>query len=89
MSMKMGHPSPFATGKRPWAVTSEANNPPVLLESEIDFGPVKQFCQVSYVGLDDDIDDRRNDFFLDGELLHTIDQGMEFRGSLLCRAMEI
>ncbi len=64
-----------APDERVWQVTTTR---PVAIanDSEIDVGDVSSDCTVSYVILDDDVDDRINTFKLDGTVIYTIPQGM-------------
>jgi hypothetical protein len=59
---------------------TDSNGPPALYHAWLDFGHVPNGCVVSYVAIDDDVDDRVNHFYLDGNPIHMMAQGMTTRG---------
>jgi|GEM_PF-2091350 len=59
---------------------TDSNEPPALYHAWLDFGHVPNGCVVSYVAIDDDVDDRVNQFYLDGNPIHAMAQGMVSRG---------
>ena len=68
--------------ERVWAIND--NRPqPGIYEETIDLGDVETGCIIDYVGIDDDPDDRRNYFLLDGEEIKVIEQGLVFSGRLI------
>jgi hypothetical protein len=72
-------PSYSAAGdEQVWKTDNEA--PPALYHAWLDLGYAPGGCIVSYVAIDDDIDDRVNTFYLDGNPIHEIPQGMVTRG---------
>lgn len=77
-------PTYTAVGKeRVWSI-SELNAPPQrLFEEWVDLKDKPAGCVVRYIGIDDDLDGRRNSFFLDDELIHTIQEGMVFSGEFV------
>ena len=79
-------PGPTYTAQnleRVWSVRGAAGAPPAIWDETVDLGFAEQGCIASYVGIDDDIDGRRNRFFLNGVELELIDEGMVFSGSFL------
>jgi hypothetical protein len=71
------------TTERVWGVSGANGAPPAIWDETVDLGPVQGGCIARYVGIDDDLDGRRNTFLLDGIELHTIDEGLVFSGSFL------
>lgn len=67
-------------GERVWAESGASNAPPAIWDQIVSFGPVTAGCMVDYIGIDDDIDGRRNTFVLNGQPLHLISEGMVFSG---------
>ncbi len=47
-------------------------------------GTAYENCTVEYVGIDDDVNGIRNGFFLGGNLVELIQEGMVFQGRLYC-----
>lgn len=70
-----------AGNERVWASTLGA--PQALVETWVDYGYVPAGCSVSYMAIDDDPDERINAFYVDGDMVHEMPQGMvtggEFR----------
>lgn len=54
-----------------------------LYHQEASFGLFEAGCVVEYIQIDDDPDDRINHFFVNGELVHTVNQGMVSSGSFI------
>ena len=52
----------------------------LVFESEHDFGNIEGNCEITYVQIDDDLDGRRNRFYLDGVEVHLMPQGMVVNG---------
>lgn len=52
-----------------------------LFDEERSFGSVEAGCEVNYVQIEDNLDDRRNSFYINGTLLQTVEQGMVTYGS--------
>jgi hypothetical protein len=66
---------------RVWEQSGANAAPPAIWEDVISFGNVEAGCTMSYVGVDDDLDGRRNGFYLNDKLIELIDEGMVFSGS--------
>lgn len=69
--------------ERVWAFGGTRRVPPAEYDSWEELGAVSSGCVVSYMGIDDDVDGRRNHFYIDDELIHTINEGMVFSGSFI------
>lgn len=68
--------------ERVWAIND--NRPqPGIFEQTIELGRVEAGCIIDYVGIDDDLDGRRNFFLLDGEQIELINEGMVFSGRII------
>lgn len=68
--------------ERVWAINDDRDLPGIF-EETVELGFVEAGCIIEYVGIDDDVDNRRNKFLLDGEEIKLIEQGIVFRGSLV------
>ncbi len=66
--------------ERLWSVNNGA--PPAVYHAWVDLGHVPDGCIVRYIAIDDDIDNRINVFYLDGQPVHEMNQGMVVRGQL-------
>lgn len=66
-------------GERVWS-TREGTDVLELYDKEHNFGFVNHACQISYVQIDDDIDSRRNRFYIDRQEVHLMPQGMTVYG---------
>lgn len=64
-----------------WTIDYLPDGPFRLFHEGRNFGNVQAGCVVNYVQIEDNIDNRRNTFSLNGNLLHTIDQGMVTYGT--------
>lgn len=51
-----------------------------VYEAEHDFGAIGANCTIKYVQIDDDVDGRRNRFYLNGNEVHLMAQGMTVNG---------
>ncbi len=71
------------SGERVWSFTGTHNIPPAHFHDWESFGQVQAGCVVEYSGIDDDQDNRINQFFLNDNLIHTINQGMVFSGKFI------
>lgn len=69
-----------ANRERVWAISAFNSAPPALFDETVDLGEVPAGCVVEYIGIDDDEDGRINAFYLDGNEIHTVTQGMVFSG---------
>jgi hypothetical protein len=74
----------YTTSKneRVYAVRGANGAPPPVWEEEISLGQVQAGCVLSYVGIDDNPDDRINYFELNGEVIETVEQGWTWGGTL-------
>jgi len=70
-----------ADGERVWAVRGASGAPPAIWDQKVDMGTVLAGCVVDYVGIDDDLDGRRNRFYVNDVEVELIDEGMTFSGS--------
>jgi hypothetical protein len=70
-------------GERVWGSRGTNQAPPAEWDVTEDLGRVEAGCIFKYIGIDDDIDGRINEFRLDGEVLETVAQGMVFSGSFV------
>jgi hypothetical protein len=50
-------------------------------DESVNYGQVAAGCVINYVQIEDNIDERRNHFYLNGNLIHTVEQGMVTYGS--------
>jgi hypothetical protein len=69
-----------ASGERVWEESGANAAPPAIWEEEISLGQVQVGCIVNYIGVDDDIDGRRNAFFVNDTQVELISEGMVFSG---------
>lgn len=60
--------------ERVYSVIGAPGAPPALYRQTMDIGQVQAGCTVQYVAIDDDVDDRINNFFLNGSFIHTMPQ---------------
>lgn len=67
-----------APGERVWASTAGA--PGAKDKTWVNYGYLPEDCKISYTAIDDDPDDRINKFFVDGDVVHTMSQGMVSSG---------
>lgn len=77
-------PGPIYTaenGQRVWSSPDADSAPPAVYHEQSSLGPVTTGCLIEYVGIDDDVDDRINQFYIGEDVIHTIDQGLVFEGS--------
>lgn len=72
-----------AAGERVWSISVLNAAPAALWDDWIDLDDKPAGCVIEYVGIDDDVDDRINQFYLDGEVVETVKQGMVFSGSFV------
>ncbi len=70
-------------GERVWAFSGSETVPPADFHNWESFGSVPAGCVVEYKGIDDDVDDRVNKFYLEGDVIHTINQGLVFEGQFV------
>ena len=77
-------PTYTAVGEeRVWSISVVNAAPTALWDEWIDLGDVPAGCVVEYVGIDDDVDDRINRFYLDDDAIETVGQGMVFGGDFV------
>ena len=70
-------------GERVWSFSGSESVPPADYHNWESFGSVPAGCVVEYKGIDDDVDDRINQFYLDDDVIHTINQGLVFEGEFV------
>lgn len=73
-------------GERVWDYSFVPDDEAILYSEEYIWGPVTAGCVIEYVQIDDDIDDRINHFYVDGVLVHTVNQGMVTYGNFVVPA---
>lgn len=78
-------PGPTYEGRRNERVWQVENSISLfrIFEEEHDFGTISGNCRINYIQIDDDIDGRRNRFYLDGSEVHTMPQGMVVFGDFM------
>lgn len=69
--------------ERVWRERGLEGAPIPLYDELVTIGEVQGPCELSYSGIDDDLDGRRNTFLLDGEPIHVIEEGLVFSGSFI------
>ena len=75
-------PSYTATGnERVWA--SSSGPPAAKVDTWISYGMVPEKCDVDFAAIDDDEDDRINVFYIDGDPIYEMGQGMVTGGSFV------
>ncbi|NLG95741.1 MAG: hypothetical protein GX491_00115 [Chloroflexi bacterium] len=67
--------------ERVWSIDREPEESIRLFHEERSYGEVEAGCVVNFVQIEDNVDDRRNTFFINGEELHVVEQGMVTYGS--------
>ncbi len=63
-------------GERVWSINDVEILGYTIYDGAIDFGTIEAGCLVEYVQIDDDIDDRRNTWYIDDEPIQVVEQGM-------------
>lgn len=66
--------------ERVWASSGETDIPPADYHNWHTFGTVEAGCVIDYVGIDDDVNGIVNSFYINGEVVHTITEGLVFDG---------
>ena len=66
-----------------WTSFGTNGSPPAVYHVDTVFGPVLAGCIVQYVEIDDQVDDRRNFFLIDNDVIYEIPQGMVSSGSFV------
>lgn len=69
--------------ERVWDFQFTPDNGVILYHQEQIFGSYSQGCVIEYVQIDDDEDDRINHFYVNGTMVHTVNQGMVTYGSFV------
>ncbi|MFO7663782.1 MAG: hypothetical protein R6X18_14480 [Chloroflexota bacterium] len=69
--------------ERVWDFSEVPEDGIILYDEWQDFGPVTAGCVIQFAQIDDDVDDRINHFYLNGNIIHTVDQGMVTYGSFV------
>lgn len=67
--------------ERVWSIDREPEESIRLFHEERSYGEVEAGCIVNFVQIEDNVDDRRNTFFINGDELHVVEQGMVTYGS--------
>jgi hypothetical protein len=67
--------------ERVWSVNFLPAESIRLFHQGKSFGQVEAGCVVDFVQIDDNVDNRRNNFFINGQTLHSVEQGMVTYGS--------
>ncbi len=70
-------------GERVWSFSGSETVPPADYHNWESFGSVPAGCVIEYKGIDDDVDDRINKFYLEDDVIHTINQGLVFEGEFV------
>ena len=73
-------------GERVWDYSFVPDDEAILYSEEHIWGSVTAGCVIQYVQIDDDIDSRINHFYVDGVLVHTVNQGMVTYGNFVVPA---
>ena len=68
--------------ERVWSVDRDPGNIRLFHESR-SYGTVDIGCEVVYVQIEDNVDNRRNSFYINGNLVHTVEQGWVTYGSFV------
>lgn len=69
--------------ERVWSIDAMPAQSIRLFEEQKSFGDVPAGCAVHYVQIDDNVDGRRNTFFINGKPLQTVEQGWVTYGSFI------
>ncbi|MBV7327035.1 hypothetical protein KFU94_01985 [Chloroflexi bacterium TSY] len=69
------------TNERVWSIDFIPEGGVTLYQEGASFGQVDPECQIDYVQIDDNVDDRINRFFIDGNFVHEVEQGFVTYGS--------
>lgn len=67
--------------ERVWTIDVVPNEPIRLFDELKSFGNVQAGCEVNYVQIEDNIDTRRNTFYINGNVLQVVEQGWVTYGS--------
>ena len=70
------------SGERVWATNFVPAEPIRLFHEERNYGQVSAGCVVNFVQIEDNPDNRRNTFYINGEVLHVVEQGWVTYGSV-------
>jgi len=68
-------------GERVWSTNFVPNESIRLFDESRSYGNVPAGCVVNFVQIEDNIDARRNTFFINGNVLHVVEQGMVTYGT--------
>lgn len=69
------------SGERVWTIDFVPDEPMRLFDEGKSYGNVAAGCVVNYVQIEDNLDTRRNTFFINGNVLQVVEQGMVTYGS--------
>jgi outer membrane biosynthesis protein TonB len=72
-----------ATRERVWSTNYLPGESIRYFHDGRSYGNVEAGCVVNFVQIEDNVDERRNHFYINGNLLHTIEQGMVTYGSFV------
>lgn len=79
-------PGPTYTARANEDVWHVIGDVPIRLYDQVhSFGQVRAGCEVRYLQIDDNEDDRRNRFYINGQMVHEMPQGMVVTGSFAIR----
>ncbi|MCA9948399.1 MAG: hypothetical protein KDE48_02020 [Anaerolineales bacterium] len=70
-------------GERVWSINDVEILGYTIYDGAIDFGDIEAGCLVEYVQIDDDIDDRRNTWYINDVPVQVVDQGMVVYGEFI------
>lgn len=71
-----------ARNERVWSIDRDPGIVRLFHEGR-SYGTVDAGCEVVYVQIEDNVDNRRNSFFINGNLVHTVEQGWVTYGSFI------
>ncbi len=69
--------------ERVWSISVLNAAPTALWDDWVELGDKPAGCVIEYIGIDDDDDGRINKFYLNGNVVETVKQGMIFEGSFV------
>lgn len=72
----------LSNGSRLWETTA-SSEPTILYQKTYEVGQVRSGCQMDFLIIDDDDDERINEFAIDGVVIAQVAQGMVVRGKFL------
>lgn len=72
-----------SVANRVWSFDFVPANEVILYDGGVDFGDIQAGCLVEYAQIDDDVDSRINRFFINGEVVEVVEQGLVTYGSFI------